>query len=351
MIPLTVEGQRHVLDAARAAYNPATQSLSQQTFLEQRAADSWGLGPFRRLPELDFVLSDQWPDPVQIGWTSASLINPTLIARGDELHLFYRASPAKESLSSRIGHAVFETGVGWRDDEANPAVYPTTDDELLGVEDPKVYAADGRYFLFYNGIFPIDDADRARYPSPGYPVEQVGCTVKVASSDDLRSWTPHGAVIDAGVSRLWAKGAVIPRDADGNAVKVAGSYLMYLSEGCDGVPHVGRSDDLVTWTFTPQPYLDLTPLGGALHEVATAFVDGDDLILDFFYSRGDVWSAGQARYRTDDPFHQIALTEGGTLAWGGLTRWQGRLTFAQGWDTAPGDRALQFYAEEADGSR
>lgn len=350
MIPITPERQREVLDTARAAYNPATQSLSQQTFLDQRAADSWGIGPFHRRPELDFALRGQWDDPAQIGWTSASIINPTLIARGDELHLFYRASPAKESLSSRIGHAVYQAEDGWRDDPGNPVVLPTSDDELLGVEDPKIYARDGVYFLFYNGIFEIDEVDRERYPSPGYPVERVGCTVKLATSTDLRTWTPRGPIIDPEISRLWAKGAVIPRDAAGNAVKVAGSYLMYLSEGCDGVPHVGRSDDLVTWTFSPQPYLDLTPLGGHLHEVATAFVRGDELILDFFSSRGEVWSAAQARYRLDEPFRQIDLTEGGTLAWGGLTRWQGRLTFAQGWDSAPGERALQFYvADGVDG--
>ncbi|MBN9190841.1 MAG: hypothetical protein J0I62_20440, partial [Microbacterium sp.] len=70
---------------------------------------------------------------------------------------------------------------------------------------------------------------------------------------------------------------------------------------------------------------------------------GDDLVLDFFYSAGDEWSAGQARYRRDDPFHQIHIARGGTLAWGGMVEWGGRPVFAQGWDARPGRRELQFF--------
>ena len=344
MEPLTRDGLRRSLDEARDQHGEQTASLSEFTFLDQYPGDvPWAIGPFERIPELDFALDDQWADPVDIGWTSASLINPTLIARDDELHLFYRASPRKESLSSRIGHAVFRQATGWVDDARNPVVHPTLDDELLGVEDPKVYEADGRWFLFYNGVFPATADDRLRHPSPGYPVETVGCDVSLAVSDDLVHWEKIGPIVDHAVTRLWAKGAVIPRDAHGRAVRIDGSYLMFLSEGCDGVPHVGRSDDLVHWTFAPQPYLDLAPLDGHLHEVATAIVRGDDLVLDFFYSAGDEWSAGQARYRRDDPFHQIHIARGGTLAWGGMVEWGGRPVFAQGWDARPGRRELQFF--------
>lgn len=341
---LTREGAQRVLDAARAAQNEATDSLSQQTFLDQRSPEPWTAGPFEHRADLDFALRTQWEDPADIGWTSESIINPTLIARGDELHLFYRASPKKESLSSRIGHAVFTERSGWQDAPSNPAVFPTADNEVLGVEDPKIYEADGQYVLFYNGIFPVDADAREQYPSPGYLVETVGCDINVATSEDLSTWTLHGPITDHAITRLWAKGAVIPRDENGRAVRIGGRYLMYLSEGCDGVPHVGQSDDLVTWTFSPQSYLDLRELGGHLHEVATAFVHDGNLILDFFYSRDGVWSAGQARYDLAEPFRQRDITSGGTLAWGGLTSWDGRLTFAQGWDSPRGARELQFYA-------
>jgi hypothetical protein len=44
---------------------------------------------------------------------------------------------------------------------------------------------------------------------------------------------------------------------------------------------------MVNWTFAPQEYHDLEPLGGSLHEVACAIVgDGErpQLVLNFFYA-------------------------------------------------------------------
>lgn len=107
---------------------------------------------------------------------------------------------------------------------------------------------------------------------------------------------------------------------------------------------VGRSDDLVSWTFDEHPYLDLTPLGGSLHEVACAAVDGDNLVLDFFYAdeNGD-FAAAQALYSVNDPFHQLAVNRGGSLAWGGLQKLGGDWSFAQGWDAPPKSREMYFY--------
>lgn len=344
MEQLTHDRLRRSLQAALRAGDHSTDALSQLTFLEQFTSEQpWMLGPFERMPALDYLPTGQWDDPDGIGWTATSLINPTIIARGDELHLFSRASPRKESLASRIGHAVYTDETGWRDAVGNPVIRPTLNNELLGTEDPKVYRAEGRWHLFYNGVFPVMEEDRRRYPSVGYTVDAVGCDINLAVSDDLTMWTKLGSVAPHEVTRLWAKGAVIPRDLDGNAVRIDGRYLMYLSEGCDGVPHVGESDDLLTWRFRPQPYLDLQPLDGRLHEVATAVVRDDSLVLDFFYSARGRWSAGQARYDLHDPFRQTAIAPGGTLAWGGFCAWQGRPVFAQGWDSPDGIRALQFF--------
>ncbi|MFT4281446.1 hypothetical protein [Microbacterium sp.] len=341
--PLTTASQRLALARARAQANPQTDALSEHTFLAQFAEPrEWQVGPFAERPELRFD-GRPWEDPWGIGWEVASLINSSLLPEGDRLHLFYRASPAKESLASRIGHAVLDADGTWQDDAANPLVWPTVEGEDLGVEDPKIYRAEGRYLLFYNGVFTVTDADRAQYPSPGYEVGDVGCDISVAESDDLRTWTKRGRVVDRDVSRLWAKGAVIPRDLDGNAVRIGGEYLMYLSEGCNGRLHVGRSTDLVSWSFAPCDYLDLTGFGDILHEVATAIVIDDRLVLDFFYESEGTWRAGQALYRLEDPFTARELARGGTLAWGGIVRWRGETMFAQGWDAPPGEAQVQLF--------
>lgn len=343
---MSASEQTRVLDEARATENHHTDVLSQETFLAQGAdRPPWAPGPFAADPALTFELTGQWEDPAGVGWTSESIFNPSLITVGDELHAFYRAAPKKESLSSRIGHAVYTQAGGWRDDPGNPVLHPTLPNEALGVEDPKVYRHDGRYVMFYNGIFPTTPQQRATHPSPGYPVGEVGVDINVAISTDLRQWEKLGSITPRAQSRLWAKGAVIPRAADGSAVALNGEFLMFVSEGFDGALTVGRSTDLLDWTFEPAPYLDLDPLGGGhLHEVATATVLAEGLVLDFFYSDPDgQWSAGRADYALDAPLVQRRVARGGTLAWGGLVRWRDRWVFAQGWDARPGHRELLVY--------
>lgn len=371
LVPLTRARLRTVLDEALVHRNELTGALSQLTFSSPAAYESadradtdgsartdWAVGPFAVDPAFTFTLDGQWPDPDGLGWTSESLYNPSLIEHDGTLHLFYRASPRKESLGSRIGHATLALtpdgepapGAAWVDDPANPVVRPTLDDELFGTEDPKVYRAEGRFWLFYNGVFPITEEARVAHPSPGYPVQAVGIDMLVAVSDDLVTWQKLGPIADHEQTRLWAKGAVIPRDEHGNAVRLggtgddAGDYLMFVSEGFDGVLHVGRSDDLRHWTFEPVPYLDLTGVGGRLHEVAAAIVTGDGrLVLDVFHDVDGVFAASQALYDVDRPVDQLALTPGGSLSWGGLQKIGGRWTFAQGWDAPAGHRDLYFY--------
>lgn len=347
-LPLTTDALRENLADALAHRNDATARLTQGQFSDSYAErPDWAVGPFDASPELAFRPEGQWNDPTGIGWTSSSIYNPSVIEHDGVLHLFYRASPTKESLGSRIGVATRTTGGEWVDSPANPVVFPTLDLEVWGCEDPKVYRAEGRWYLFYNGIYPLTSEARETFEPD--PSAEVGCEILLAVSDDLEHWTKLGSVVDHEVSHLWAKGAVIPRNGAGEAVRIGGEYLMFLSEGCGGELHVGRSADFQHWTFDPRPYLDLSELGGHLHEVACAIVDDDHpdrLVLDFFYAGPDgAFAAGQALYAIDAPFDQRALHRGGALSWGGMIRISGRHLFAQGWDAAAGERRIDFYSD------
>ena len=209
--------------------------------------------------------------------------------------------------------------------------------------DPKLYAVDGTFALFYNAHFPVGASERARYAATAIPMSGVGVDINLAVSDDLITWIKLGPVIDRAVTRCWAKGAVIPRSPLGEAVKIDGGYLMFVSEGCNGQQHIGRSSDLRAWTFEPHTYIDPNPFDGSLHEVATALVTGDRLILDFFYSDAIGPAAGQALYSLEQPTRAPAYSRGGTRAWGGLISWHGHWLFAQGWDAPPGTHELQFH--------
>lgn len=335
--------------------NPLTDTISTDQFsavFPQRPA--WAVGPFSKDDSLTFCQDNDWQDPTGIGWSSDSIFNPSLMERDGKLYLFYRGSPRKESVSSRIGVAVYDSATGWQDHPGNPVLYPTQDNEILGCEDPKVYAANGRYYMFYNSIWEMDPADEpVSADSAAHPFGGIACDINVAVSDDLIHWEKLGLAVPHNVSHFWAKGAVIPRNAHGEAVKIGDHYLMYLSEGCGGSTHVGRSLDLVNWTFEPQDYLDISPLGGALHEVACAIVDEESnsgkLVLDFFYrDKDNHFAAAQALYDIDQPFTQKAINLGGSLAWGGLLKFEGTWMFAQGWDAPKGIREMYFYRSPAD---
>lgn len=328
--------------------NPITEALSTDQFSAHYPhPQSWAIGPFQRDDSLTFSAQQTWSDPTGIGWRHQFIFNPTLIEVDDQLHLIYRASPRKESTGSRIGHAVFDPARGWRE-TPEPIIYPTQGNEVWGCEDPKIYAAEGRYFLFYNGIWPVRDSEESRiYPSPSYPLAEVGCDIMLAVSDDLQHWEKVGLIVPYEISRGWAKGAVIPRNPKGEAVKIGDHYLMYLSEGCNGIGYVGRSKDLLTWEFSEQTYLDLDELGGELLEVACASTghnDHGELVLDFFYrDPAGEFAAAQALYLVDDPFNQLSVSRGGSLAWGGLMKYRNEWTFAQGWDASEGSKEMYFY--------
>jgi len=357
------------LDRALRHTNALTDRISTDDFsAHYDDPPPWMIGPFHRDPTLTFT-APEWADPTGIGWTASSIFNPTLGIAPDErgtavlpdergqearhaLHLLYRASPRKESTSSRIGHAVL-TADGWVDDGA-PALWPTLPNEALGVEDPKLYRAEGRWWCFYNAIWDTRGTpERATHPDAG----DVGCDIMLAVSDDLEHWEKTGIVVPYDVSHLWAKGAVIPRDARGHAVRTGGEYRMYVSEGCGGRLTVGHSDDMRHWTFTHEDYLDVSALGPQLHEVACAVVDGDRLVLDFFHADpSGAFAAGQALYDVAEPTRQLDVHAGGSLAWGGLLRWPGRgaapgdpgdRVFAQGWDAPPDSRTMYLYREAA----
>lgn len=310
--------------------------------------ETWTVGPFVRRPDMTYRKTAVWKDPLEIGWRSNSIFNPSLIEHEGRLYMFYRAAPKKETLCSRIGLAIYDPAEGWIDHPGNPVIYPEDGDEVLGCEDPKVYrAGDGLFVMFYNGI--SDLPSQRGSDRPGGASRGIACSIRMAVSRELLHWEKRGTAVPVSVSRYWAKAAVIPRDPHGEAVKIDGSYLMYISEGCGGRQHVGYSRDMLSWRYEPRSFLDIGDMG-RLHEVACAAVDycgdSDALMLDFFYRQPDGRNGGgQALYSRREPFRQLALHRGASLSWGGLCRYQGKLLFAQGWDAADGTEEMYFYEE------
>ncbi len=306
----------------------------------------WAIGPFQRDPAMTFRKPGSWLDPLGIGWTSGAVWNPTLIERDDRLFMFYRCGPRKESLSSRIGLAIYD-GTAWEDFSGNPVIYPVTSTEVLSCEDPKLYRSNDLYYLFYQGIYPLPPEARTLVAEELFS-QDIGCDIHLAVSRDLVHWERVGSVVPHEISRYWAKAAVIPRNAHGEAVRIGGKFLMFLSEGCGHQQYLGYSRDLVDWDFRPQAFLPTPRDWRQIHEVACAVIDErsrpGQLILDVFYRTAhQQLAAGQVRYDVTDPTRPQESSLGGTLAWGGLMQYQGNWLYAQGWDAPPGEQSLYFY--------
>ncbi len=318
------------------------QFSAEEAYGEKR---DWQIGPFRLMEEATFHKAEQWYDPLDIGWKCGFLFNPSLLVKDEKIYMFYRAAPKKETLCSRIGLAIYD-GEKWEDCR-EPLLYPVEDNELISVEDPKVYPYEGGYVMFYNGIYEPDPAALAKANAESDYKVRLGVDMKYATSKDLIHWERGGLVVPIEISKFWVKAAVLPKDESGQAVRIGGEYLMFISEGCGGKQYIGHSKDMLHWDFECCEYLDVSSKGH-LHEVACAVVMGDKLILDFFYSdKNGQFKAGQALYSIGDYRHQLQLADGGTLSWGGLVKYKGKWTFAQGWDAKDFDLDMFLYCEES----
>jgi predicted GH43/DUF377 family glycosyl hydrolase len=318
--------------------------LTETQFIEKyESSKDWAIGPFSKEDKLTYRKTTQMPDPTGIGWTSSSIFNPSIIEHDGLLYLFYRAAVKKESLGSRIGLAIYTPEIGWQDSPNNPMIYPTEENEILSVEDPKVYKyGENKFIMFYNGGWAATPEQINQYDKP---YGEISVDIKYALSSDLINWEKQGLAVPYSVSKLWAKGAVIPRDRDGAAVQINGKYLMFLSEGCGGKQVVGNSIDMRQWEFEEIQYLPLPrEMGTHIYEVACAVVDGEDLILDFMYNSHENEHLGsQVRYQVNNPFQPLEFTTNSTLAWGGMIKFQDKWCFAQGWDAPPGTEEIYFY--------
>ena len=166
------------------------------------------------------------------GWESAGTFNPAVIVRDGKIVMLYRAQDKQGT--SRLGYAESSDGIHFqRRDE--PVLSPSADYEKYGgVEDPRLVAFDGTYYLTYTGYNKKD------------------AQLCLATSKDLIHWDRKGVILPAYKGNWnvkWTKsGAIIPE-------KIDGKYWMYfLGTTADNKDQAGlaSSSDLIHWTEATQ---------------------------------------------------------------------------------------------------
>ena len=125
------------------------------------------------------------PNPFN-DWEALNVFNPAVVFEDDLFHMLYRAQGT--DYVSRIGYAVSRDGVRWNRLQ-EPVFVPSGEAEARGVEDPRVTALGGRYYMAYTAY-----GRQGRHPDTGAAPSAV--TPMYAVSNNLISWERIGPVVE-----------------------------------------------------------------------------------------------------------------------------------------------------------
>jgi len=109
-----------------------------------------------------------------IAWESGGTFNPGAARNGEVIHILYRA--VNEHKISSLGHATTTDGETIASRSLGPVFAPADSREVLGCEDPRITAFDGRFYVFYTAYSPR------------------GPRVALASTTDFTSFERYGVV-------------------------------------------------------------------------------------------------------------------------------------------------------------
>ncbi len=155
-----------------------------------------------------------YPNPLH-RWEAMNVFNPSVIQHNGLFHMHYRAQGV--DFVSRIGYAVSNDGFEWNRLE-NPVLSPHNGrEDYRGVEDPRVTALDGRFYMTYT-VFGEND---------WYPM--------IAVSDNLITWEDIGPL-----ERAKNKDHILFPE------KINGRYAI-LHRRPSSI-WIGYSDDMINWT-------------------------------------------------------------------------------------------------------
>lgn len=199
------------------------------------AAD-WCPGPFEKL-ERPIM------EPAAAGLDDKNVYNLAVHRAEDgTFHMLYRGESKKEAKNDVTGRLFYAHSQDGRhfDRDGVPVLTGTEWYEKNGVEDPRVVQVEGTFYLTYSGY----DGKIAR--------------LCLATSRDFKNWRKHGPMFPtfpappgARYAPDWTKsGAILPqRLSDGKYLMIFGDTDLWLA----------RSDDLLHWTYRPEPIMRPRP--------------------------------------------------------------------------------------------
>jgi predicted GH43/DUF377 family glycosyl hydrolase len=230
------------------------------------------------------------PNPLN-PWEALNVFNPSVIYDNGLFHMHYRAQGV--DYVSRIGYAVSTDGVNWK--RLNqPVLEPSSDWDARGVEDPRVTALEGRFYMAYTAY-----GNRANHGDAYSTI-----TPMYAVSDNLIHWETLGPLVENEDNK---DHALFPQRINGNYVsfhrRPPSVWLAFSRNMQDWEGH--------TEILKPRPGLwDGKRVGAGGPPIET---EAGWLMIYHGYNEAHVYCMGVALLDRDDPTRVLKRPEATVL--------------------------------------
>lgn len=193
----------------------------------------WAIGLFRKYAGNPVLAPSpgQWDH----GRFGGGVHNGAVVRHDDSFFYVYRGErPIDVQLNSDInyicdiGLATSDDGVSFMKDLEHGPFFRHGEYRRFSYEDVCLVRHDGLYYMFCNQWLWEDQQNH-----------EVNGTF-LATSPDLRHWNRHGIVFPKATRTH--RNPVVVQDAQNNAVRVNGKFVMYINDGL-----IAYSDDLIHW--------------------------------------------------------------------------------------------------------
>ncbi len=233
------------------------------------------------------------------GFESAGTFNPSVIKKGGQFVMLYRAQDRKGT--SSLGYATSHDGVHFERRAEPVLVSEAPYEKGGGVEDPRLVKFGNTYYLTYTGYNNVD----------GIAPDKKDAQLCMATSTDLIHWQRQGIIFPAYKGKWnvkWTKsGAIVPK-------KINGKYWMYfLGDALDKDTQMGvaYSTDLLHWTEAlDQPVLSSRAGSFDAHVVEPGpppILTREGILLVYNGADAkDVYSTGWVLFDKHDPTKVLA---------------------------------------------
>jgi beta-1,2-mannobiose phosphorylase / 1,2-beta-oligomannan phosphorylase len=110
-----------------------------------------------------------------LAFEAEGVLNPAVIKVGNEIHMFYRA--VGKGNHSTIGYCLMSDPMTVKYRNESPVIFPESEEENHGVEDPRIVWIEGTYYLTYTAY------------------DGVNALGSLATSTDLIQWEKKGVIV------------------------------------------------------------------------------------------------------------------------------------------------------------